>query len=128
MFDLTTLFISKAWAQDAAAPVADAVGGAAVQGPESALMRFVPFFLILAVFYAFVLRPQQKKAEAQEKMQSGIKKGDKVLTTSGIVGTITKVVDDHYVRVEIAKDVEIKMSKDNIAGPLDDKVEANQNK
>lgn len=124
MFDVMNLFLSNAWAADAVAPVADSAN----QDMGSAAMRYLPFFLILGVFYFFVIRPQQKKAEAVESMLGKLKKGDKVITTGGIVGTITKIENEHYAMIEIAKGVEVKVVKSTITGTLDENVPANQNK
>lgn len=129
MFDVMNLLISNAWAADAVAPVvAPAVDATANQDMGSAAMRFMPFFLILGVFYFFVIRPQQKKAQAVESMLGKLKKGDKVITTGGLVGTITKIENEHYAMIEIAKGVDVKVVKSTISGMLDENVPANQNK
>lgn len=125
MFDVMSLFVSTAWAADAVAPVADAVPQV---GNDSILMRFMPFFLILAVFYVFVIRPQQKKTETHEAMLGKLKKGDKIITNGGFVGTITKIEGEHYIMLEIAKGVEIKVVKGTVSGPVDEAFPANQNK
>ena len=112
MIDLAHLFISAAYAQDAAP--ADA--------SQAAIMNYLPFVLIFAVFYVLVIRPQQKKLSDQEKMVKALQRGDRVVTTSGIHGKITDVTDDKVVLLEIASGVEIKIDRANLQG-LEDKPE-----
>ncbi len=129
MFDVMNLLVSHAWAADAVAPAADAAATAvAAPGMESGLMRFMPLILILVVFYFLVIRPQQKKSEQTLKMLSQLKKGDKVITNTGMLGVVAKIEGDHHVLVEIAKGVEVKMLKSAIGELADDKTAANQNK
>lgn len=128
MFDITNLLVSNAWAAEVAAPAVEAAANAGGQDSGSFFMRFLPLLLILGVFYVLIIRPQQKKVEAAEKLVSALKKGDKVITNSGIVGTITKIDGEHYAVVEIAKGVEVKMVKSTISGLVDENVPANQNK
>ena len=115
MFDLTSLFISVAHAADTAAPVAVPTAEALAQS-QGGMMRFAPIFLIFAVFYFLVIRPQQKSLAAQKKMMSELKKGDKVYVGSGLVGTLSKVEDDKFVMAEIAKDVHVKVLRAAITG------------
>ncbi|MDD3182702.1 MAG: preprotein translocase subunit YajC [Alphaproteobacteria bacterium] len=127
MFDVMNFLVSSAWAADAIAPVIEPVAGAAAnQDAGSMVMRFMPFFLILVVFYFFVIRPQQKKADAVDQMMKKLKKGDKILTTGGLVGTITKFDGDHYVMLEIAKGVDVKIVKSTISGLASESFPANQ--
>lgn len=124
MFDLSNLIISSAMAADAVSTPAGPLTGVPDSG--SVLMRFLPFFLILGVFYFLLIRPQQKKMQMQDDMVKALKKGDRVVTAGGFVGTITKLEGDTYVMMEIAKGIEIKVVKSTIQGPLDDRVPANQ--
>lgn len=114
MFDLTHLFVSAAHAADAVAPGATA--NATLIGDSSSWMRFMPLFLIFAVFYFLLIRPQQKKLEEQTSVLKALKKGDKIVTGGGLVGTITKVDGEQYLTVEIAKDVQVKVLRNTIAG------------
>lgn len=124
MFDLTNLLIAKAYAQVPAAPaVAPAATDVAAASGDS-LMRFMPLFLIFMVFYFFLIRPQQKKADQQAAMIKALKKGDKIVTSGGIVGTVTKVDDEAYVMVEIAKDVQIKVVRSTISNLVEDLAKA----
>jgi preprotein translocase subunit YajC len=107
MFDLTHLFVASAFAQDAAPAPIDTTAG---------LMNYLPFVLIFAVFYFLVIRPQQKKLVEQEKMVKALQRGDRVVTTGGIHGKITKLEGDDLLMVEIADGVQIKMDRANVQG------------
>ncbi len=76
----------------------------------------VPMVLIFVVFYFLLIRPQEKKRRNQETLVSGVKKGEEVMTNSGLFGVISKINDsDNTVMLQIAKDVEIKVLKTSIA-------------
>ena len=80
------------------------------------LTSLLPFVLIFVVFYFFLIRPQQKRAKEHREMVSQLRRGDKVITSGGLVGTVTKSVDDHEtVEVEIAKDVKVNIMRTMIA-------------
>ena len=80
------------------------------------LTSLLPFVLIFVVFYFFLIRPQQKRAKEHREMVSQLRRGDKVITSGGLVGTVTKSVDDHEtVEVEIAKDVKVNIMRTIIA-------------
>jgi preprotein translocase subunit YajC len=87
--------------------------------------------LIFVVFYFLLIRPQEKKRRNQETLVSGVKKGEEVMTNSGLFGVVTKINDsDNTVMVQIAKDVEVKVLKNSIADIISrsKKVEDNKNK
>jgi preprotein translocase subunit YajC len=66
--------------------------GQTPQSPGESIMRMVPFYVvILVVFYLFMIRPQQKKAKQHQELLKQVKAGDKVLTASGIIGTVITV-------------------------------------
>jgi len=71
------------------APPADGKGGP----PQNPVMAFLPMILLVVVFYFILIRPQQKRAKEQRKMIEALKAGDKVITSAGIVGTVTSVRD-----------------------------------
>lgn len=97
------MLISTAFAQDAAAQ------------SGSALDMFIPMLLVLAVFYFLLFRPQQKKQKEHQAMQTGIRRGDKVVTAGGIMGTVSKVVDDAILQIEIAEGVKVRVQKASIS-------------
>ena len=71
----------------------------------SGFAQFIPLILIFVIFYFFLIRPKQKKVKEHKAMVDGLKKGDKVVTSGGITGTITRVIDNDKVEVEITDNV-----------------------
>lgn len=82
-------------------------------GTASLISSLLPFVLIILVFYFLILRPQQKKAKDREKLLSGVQKGDKVITSGGIHGTVDGI-EDNTILVKIADNVKVKMEKGSI--------------
>lgn len=100
-------FISDAYA---------AANQAAAGEAANPIMQFLPFILIFAVFWFLVIRPQQKKAKAHKELVSSVDKGDQVLTTTGIFGTVEKVFPDKdYIHLEIADKTVIKILREHVA-------------
>jgi preprotein translocase subunit YajC len=101
------MFISQAFAQaaDTAPAGLGGLGGIA---------QFAPLVLIFVVFYFLLIRPQQKKMKAHREMVTQLKRGDRVVTSGGIVGTVTKVVSDTEVQVEIAENVRVRVIRSSI--------------
>jgi len=71
--------------------------------------QFIPLILIFVIFYFFLIRPQQKKVKEHKAMVEGLKRGDKVITSGGITGTIERVIDNDKVEVEIAENVKVEI-------------------
>jgi preprotein translocase subunit YajC len=65
--------------------------------------------------YFLILRPQQKRAKAHQEMVKNLRRGDNVITTGGLVGKVTKVVDDDQVEIEIADGVRVRQVKSMVA-------------
>lgn len=82
------------------------------------VMSFLPMILVLAVFYFLVMRPQQKKFKAHQQMLTELKKGDKVVTSSGMVGKITKV-SDRFFTIEIAPNVQVEFERQAVTSRID---------
>src|SRR5215471_20542625 len=80
------------------------------------LVQIAPFALILVVFYFFLIRPQQQKAKEHKTMLSALRRGDRVVTGGGIIGTIAKVVSDEEVLVEIAEGLTVRVLRSTITG------------
>jgi preprotein translocase subunit YajC len=99
-------FISPAYAQ--------AAGGAGASGLEAML----PLLLIFVVFYFLLIRPQQKKAKAHKAMLEAVRRGDKVVTGGGIIGTVNKVIDESEISVEIADGVKVRVQRGLLAAVL----------
>jgi preprotein translocase subunit YajC len=100
------IFPTPAFAQ-AAAPAG------AAPGPEAFLIQLLPLVLILVVFYFLLIRPQQKRLKAHQEMVGGLRRGDTVVTSGGIIGKVSKVADDE-VTVEIATGVNVRVLKHTI--------------
>lgn len=92
-----TMFISLAHASETGAE-------AAAGNP---VLSMLPLLLIILVFYFMVIRPQTKRIEAHRKVIAELNKGDKIVTAGGIIGTISKVVNDEEVRIKIADGIEV---------------------
>lgn len=124
MFDIAGFFISTAQAADT---VAQEAASAVVVGDSNVWVRFAPLFLIFVVFYVLLIRPQQKKLDEQAALLKGLKKGDKVITSGGLVAVIAKVVDDEYVLLDLAKDVQVKAVKATISSLVKEPDETKKN-
>lgn len=81
----------------------------------SAFTSFVPLILIFGIMYFLLIRPQQKKLKEHKAMVEALRRGDQVLTQGGIVGKVTKVMDDGYAEVEIAEGVKVRIVKSTVA-------------
>ena len=78
---------------------------------SSGIGQFIPLILIFVIFYFFLIRPQQKKVKEHKGMISSLKRGDKVVTSGGIVGTVERVIDNDKVEVEIAENIKVEIVK-----------------
>jgi len=117
------MIINQAYAEDSQIDTITLQDSDALpQAPESigsSWISLVPMVLIFAVFYFLLIRPQEKRRRAQQEVVSGVKKGEEILTTSGIIGIVSKINDsDNTVLLSIAKDVEIKILKTSISDIL----------
>ncbi len=95
------MFISPAFAQ----------AGGDLAGAGAGIVQFLPLILIFVVFYFLLIRPQQKKMKQHRDMLSAIRRGDRIVTGGGIVGTVSKVIDDSEILVEIAEGVRVRVHK-----------------
>jgi preprotein translocase subunit YajC len=101
------MFISTAYAQTAGAgDGAFGLGGMA---------QLLPIVAIFVIFYFLLIRPQQRKAKEHKALLAGVRRGDRVVTGGGILGVVTKVLDEQYVQVEIAEGVRVRVLKGTIA-------------
>ncbi len=71
---------------------------------------FLPLILIFGVFYILLIRPQQKKVKQHREMLSNLRRGDKIITSGGIIGTVNKVSDNKELQVQVSENVEIKIA------------------
>ena len=100
------MFISPAFAQATGAPQ-DAVGG---------LLQMIPMLAaIMAVFYFLLIRPQQKRQKEHQELISKVNRGDTVITSGGLIGRVSKVVDERELLVEVGENVKVRVVRSAIA-------------
>ena len=71
--------------------------------------QFIPLILIFVIFYFFLIRPQQKKVKDHKAMVEALKRGDKVITSGGILGTVERIIDNEKVEVKISDNVNVEV-------------------
>jgi preprotein translocase subunit YajC len=86
----------------------------AAPGTGDLIGMVLPLVLIMGVFYFLLIRPQQKKAKEQEEMLTKISKGDTVVTHGGLIGKVTKIVDDNEIQVEVGENVKVRVLRGGI--------------
>ena len=84
-------------------------------GGGDIMQMLLPFVLIFVIMYFLILRPQRQQAKRREEMLKAIRRGDTVITNGGIVGKVTKVVDDSEVELQIAEGVKVRAMRSLIA-------------
>jgi preprotein translocase subunit YajC len=92
---------------------AQAAGGG---DTNSMLMSLLPFALIFVIMYFLILRPQQKRAKEHQELVKNLRRGDSVITSGGLVGKVTKVVDDEQIEMEIADGVRVRQVRSMVSG------------
>src|ERR1700749_2990788 len=102
------MLITPAYAQAAA-------GGS---DASSMMVQLAPLALIFVVFYFFLIRPQQQKAKQQRAMLDAGRRGDRVVTAGGLIGTIAKVVSNEEVLVDLADNVRVRVVRSTISQVL----------
>jgi preprotein translocase subunit YajC len=80
-------------------------------GSTDMLTSLLPFVLIFVIMYFLILRPQQKRVKQHAEMVKNVRKGDTVITSGGLVGRVTKVVDDDQIEVEVAEGVRVRQMR-----------------
>jgi preprotein translocase subunit YajC len=103
MKEILSMFVSPAYAQT----------GSAVGGFD--IVALLPLVLIFVVFYFLIIRPQQKKMKDHKALVEGLRRGDRVVTSGGIIGTVAKVAGDREVTLEIAEGVRVRAVRGMIA-------------
>lgn len=94
------MFIGQAWAQGAGAPGSD-------------MLSLLPIVLMFVVLYFLMIRPQMKRAKEHKAMVEALQKGDEIVTAGGVVGRVAKV-DDNYVSLQVAENVEITVQRPSV--------------
>jgi len=98
------MFITPAFAQ-----------GSPFGGDGSLLTQLLPFVLIFVIMYFLILRPQQKRVKAHAEMVKNVRRGDTVVTSGGLVGKVTKVIDDEQIEVEIADNIRVRQVRSMVS-------------
>ena len=84
-------------------------------GSDNMLVSLLPFILIFVIMYFLILRPQQKRVKMHQEMVKNLRRGDTVVTSGGLIGKVTKVVDDEQIEIEIGEGVKIRQARQMIA-------------
>ena len=109
------MFITPAYAQ---------TGG----GSGDLLFSLLPFLLIFVIIYFLIIRPQQRRAKEHQQMITNVRRGDRVIMSGGLIGKITKVVDEEVLKLEIASGVEVEVSRPMISAVRTKGTPANDDK
>ena len=99
------MFITPAFAQATSSTFGD--GGL--------VTSLLPFVLIFVIMYFLILRPQQKRVKTHQEMVKNVRRGDTVITNGGLVGRVTKVIDDNEIEIELSDEVRVRQMRSMIA-------------
>lgn len=111
------MFITPAYAQ--------AAGGG---GAGDILTSLAPILILIVIFWLLIFRPQQKRAKAHQAMLGAVRRGDTIVTTGGIVGKVTKVVEGEDLEVEVSKGVKVKIVRTMVSDVRSKSEPVNDNK
>lgn len=92
--------------------------GTSFFGSQSVTLQMLPLVLIFVVFYFLLIRPQQKKAKEHKAMLDSLRRGDRVVTGGGIMGTVSRIVSPEEVQIDIAENVRVRVLRSTIANVL----------
>ena len=84
----------------------------------SGIAQFIPLILIFVIFYFFLIRPQQKRVKDHKAMVDNLKRGDEIITSGGIIGTIDRVMEDDRIEVTIGENVKVQIIRSTITSLL----------
>ena len=76
---------------------------------SSGIGQFIPLILIFVIFYFFLIRPQQKKAKDHKQMIENLKRGDQIVTSGGIIGTVERVMDNDRAEIVVGEDTRVEI-------------------
>ena len=82
------------------------------------IAQFIPLILIFVIFYFFLIRPQQKRVKDHKAMVESLKRGDEIITSGGIIGTIDRVMEDDRIEVTIGENVKVQIIRSTITSLL----------
>jgi len=78
---------------------------------DSGIAQFIPLILIFVIFYFFLIRPQQKKVKEHKIMVENLKRGDQIITSGGIIGTVERVMENDKLEIQISESVKVEIVK-----------------
>src|SRR5919201_3940321 len=90
--------------------------GGGMLGGDNIMVQLLPFVLIFVIMYFLILRPQQKRSREHQDLVKNLRRGDTVITSGGLVGKVTKVVDDVQLEVEVADGVRVRQVRSMVSG------------
>jgi len=82
------------------------------------IAQFIPLILIFIIFYFFLIRPQQKRVKDHKTMVESLKRGDEVITSGGIIGTVERVLEDDRIEVLISENIKVEIIRSTITSLL----------
>ena len=82
------------------------------------IAQFIPLILIFIIFYFFLIRPQQKRVKDHRLMVEGLKRGDEVITSGGIIGIVERVLEDDRIEVILTENVKVQIIRSTITSIL----------
>jgi len=82
------------------------------------IAQFIPLILIFVIFYFFLIRPQQKRVKDHKVMVASLKRGDEIITSGGIIGTIDRLMEDDRIEVIIGENVKVQIIRSTITSLL----------
>ena len=85
---------------------------------SSGFAQFIPLILIFVIFYFFLIRPQQKRVKDHKQMVENLKRGDEIITSGGIIGTIDRIMEDDRIEVIISENVKVQIIRSTITSLL----------
>lgn len=97
-------------------------------GMTDIFIQFAPILLLVVIFWLLIFRPQQKRMKQQQAMLSAIRRGDTIVTTGGLVGKVTKAVDNEDLEVEIAANTRVRVVRSMVADVRSKSDPVNDNK
>ncbi len=84
-------------------------------GGGDMILQFVPFVLIFVIMWFLIIRPQQRRVKEHREMINNVRRGDTIVTSGGIIGKVTKVVDENELELQIADNVKVRVARGMVA-------------
>ncbi len=86
------------------------------------IAQFIPLILIFVIFYFFLIRPQQKRVKDHKAMVESLKRGDEIITSGGIIGTVERVMEDDRIEVNLSENVKVQIIRSTVTSLLQKEV------